>query len=143
MENRQREIRHLRSFLCGWAKHLSSAYKLEQSWLSNFIHILDKKAETTILTKEEHASLRKSNKEVAKFTWGEETKWLQWAKVKHIQQGGNNTKYFHLVTESANFVSLRFCVLDNNIMDIECVISCADSTDEEMPGRIIRPGVAG
>jgi hypothetical protein len=47
------------------------------------------------------------------------------------------------MAESANFVSLRFCVLDNNIMDIECVLSCADSTDKEMPGRIIRPGVAG
>jgi hypothetical protein len=27
----------------------------------------------------------------------EETKWAQRAKVKHVQEGGNNTKYFHLV----------------------------------------------
>jgi hypothetical protein len=46
-------------------------------------------------------------------------------------------------SESANFVSLRFCVLDNNIRDIKCVLSCAGLSDEEMPGRIIRPGVAG
>ena len=27
----------------------------------------------------------------------EETKWAQRAKVKYIQEGGNNTKYFHLI----------------------------------------------
>jgi hypothetical protein len=27
----------------------------------------------------------------------EETKWAQQAKVKHVQEGGNNTKYFHLI----------------------------------------------
>ena len=27
----------------------------------------------------------------------EESKWAQRAKVKHIQEGGNNTKYFHLI----------------------------------------------
>jgi hypothetical protein len=26
----------------------------------------------------------------------EESKWAQRAKVKHIQEGGNNMKYFHL-----------------------------------------------
>jgi hypothetical protein len=27
----------------------------------------------------------------------EESKWAQRAKVKHIQEGGNNMKYFHLI----------------------------------------------
>jgi hypothetical protein len=27
----------------------------------------------------------------------EETKWAQRVKVKHIQEGGNNKKYFHLI----------------------------------------------
>ena len=27
----------------------------------------------------------------------EEAKWAQRANVKHIQEGGNNTKYFHLI----------------------------------------------
>jgi hypothetical protein len=27
----------------------------------------------------------------------EKTRWAQRAKVKHVQKGGNNTKYFHLV----------------------------------------------
>ena len=27
----------------------------------------------------------------------EEAKWAQRAKVKHVQQGGDNTRYFHLI----------------------------------------------
>jgi hypothetical protein len=42
--------------------------------------------------------------------------------------------------ESANFVSLRFCVLDNNIRNFKCALSCAGFTAQELPGRIIRPG---
>jgi hypothetical protein len=53
----------------------------------------------------------------------------------------SNTKKGEI--ESANFVSLRFCVLDNNIREIKCVLSCAEFSVEEKPGRIIRPGVAG
>jgi hypothetical protein len=52
-----------------------------------------------------------------------------------------------LVTlESAYFVSLRFCVLDNNIRNFKCVLSGADFTAQEFArpdyparGRIIRP----
>jgi hypothetical protein len=32
-----------------------------------------------------------------KLRCDEETKWAQHAKVKHVQEGGNNTKYFHLI----------------------------------------------
>jgi hypothetical protein len=35
-------------------------------------------------------------------------------------------------TESANFVSLVFCVLDNNIRNFKCVLSGADFTAQEM-----------
>jgi hypothetical protein len=34
---------------------------------------------------------------LAKLRRDEETKWAQRAKVKHIQEGSNNTKYFHLI----------------------------------------------
>jgi hypothetical protein len=34
---------------------------------------------------------------LAKLRHDEETKWAQHAKVKHIQEGGNNTRYFHLI----------------------------------------------
>jgi hypothetical protein len=52
---------------------------------------------------------------------------------------------FHIQTidsafESAYFVSLMFCVLDNNIRNFKCVLSGADFTAQEIPGRIIRPG---
>ena len=34
---------------------------------------------------------------IAKLRRDEEAKWAQRAKVKHIQEGGNNTHYFHLI----------------------------------------------
>ena len=34
---------------------------------------------------------------LAKLRRDEEAKWAQRAKVRHIQEGGNNTKYFHLI----------------------------------------------
>jgi hypothetical protein len=49
---------------------------------------------------------------------------------------------YSVLLESANFVSLRFCVLDNNIRDIKCVLSCAGLSAQDLPGQIIRPGVA-
>jgi hypothetical protein len=36
-------------------------------------------------------------KKLAKMRREEESKWVQRAKVKHVQEGGNNTKYFHLI----------------------------------------------
>jgi hypothetical protein len=38
----------------------------------------------------------------------------------------------HVVSESAYFVSLMFCVLDNNIRNFKCVLSGADFTAQEM-----------
>jgi hypothetical protein len=35
---------------------------------------------------------------IAKLQRDEETKWSQRAKVNHIQEGGNNMKYFHLIS---------------------------------------------
>jgi hypothetical protein len=42
-------------------------------------------------------SLHRANDELAILRREEEAKWAQRAKVKHIQEGGDNTKYFHLV----------------------------------------------
>jgi hypothetical protein len=60
----------------------------------------------------------------------------------------SNTKKGEI--ESAYFVSLMFCVLDNNIRNFKCVLSGADFTAQELaksldwclpvPGRIIRLG---
>jgi hypothetical protein len=97
MENWQSKIRHLRSYLRGWAKNRSSIYKTEKARLINIIDTLDTKAEISPLDNDERRILRNANDELAKLRRDEETKWAQRAKVKHIQQGGNNTKYFHLI----------------------------------------------
>jgi hypothetical protein len=56
-----------------------------------------KKAEITSLNEDERHTLRSTNDVVAKLRRDEESKWAQRAKVKHIQAGRDNTKYFHLI----------------------------------------------
>jgi hypothetical protein len=51
------------------------------------------------LSNAELDSLHRANDELAILRREEETKWAQRAKVKHIQEGGDNTKYFHLVAK--------------------------------------------
>jgi hypothetical protein len=93
----QNKIRHLRRFLRGWAKNLSGKYKKEKERLLNIIDFLDIQAESCPLNDEERAELRKANEQLNKLRREEEIKWAQRAKIKHIQEGGNNTKYFHLM----------------------------------------------
>jgi hypothetical protein len=59
--------------------------------------LLDKKAETTPLSSAERVHLNNANERLVKIRRDEESKWAQRAKVKHIQEGGDNTKYFHLI----------------------------------------------
>jgi hypothetical protein len=72
---------------------------------------LDLKAETTPLNDDERAKLRKLNDDITKLRRDEELKWAHRAKVKHIQEGKNNTKYFHLIANGKhrkkNFFSVR------------------------------------
>jgi hypothetical protein len=93
----QNKIRHLRQFLRGWARSLSGNYKVEKERLLNIIDILDKKAEISPLNDDERRTLRSTNDTIAKLRRDEESKWAQRAKVKHVQEGGDNTKYFHLI----------------------------------------------
>jgi hypothetical protein len=97
MEVWQNKIRHLRQFLRGWAKNISGSYKIEKEHLLSVIDTLDCKAESTPLDEEERRSLRNAQDVIAKLRRHEETKWAQRAKVKHVQEGGENTKYFHLI----------------------------------------------
>jgi hypothetical protein len=55
------------------------------------------KAENFVLTNDERISLNNANDALANLQRDEETKWAQRAKEKHVQEGGNNMKYFHLV----------------------------------------------
>jgi hypothetical protein len=41
--------------------------------------------------------MRDAFEQVVKLRRDDESKWAQRAKVKHIQEGGNKTKYFHLI----------------------------------------------
>ena len=88
MEVWQNKIRHLRSFLRGWAKNLSSVYKEEKLRLLGIIDRLDVKAETVPLTDLEREELRLANDKNASLRRDEESKWAQHAKVKNIQEGG-------------------------------------------------------
>jgi hypothetical protein len=63
----------------------------------NLIDFLDIQAETCPLTKRERLDLKKTNDQLNKLRREEEIKWAQRTKLKHIQEGGNNTKYFHLI----------------------------------------------
>jgi hypothetical protein len=88
----QNKIRHLRQYLCGWAKTISGIYKKEKDWLSLLIDELDLKAETTLLNAAERVAKKEGNEHLANLCREEDSKWAQRAKVKHIQEGGNNTK---------------------------------------------------
>jgi hypothetical protein len=93
----QNKIRHLRRFLRGWAKNLSGKYKREKERLLGIIDALDIKAESTPLSSQECKDLKLANENLNKLRRDEEIKWAQRAKVKYIQEGGDNTKYFHLI----------------------------------------------
>jgi hypothetical protein len=58
---------------------------------------LDIKAETVPLNTFEREELKVANDKISKLRRDEEIKWAQRAKVKHVQEGGNNTKYYHLI----------------------------------------------
>jgi hypothetical protein len=87
----------LRRFLRGWAKNKSGEYKKERDRLTKIIDDLDIKAESSPLNETESKMLRSANDKIGKLRRDEESKWAQRAKVKFIQEGGNNTKYFHLM----------------------------------------------
>jgi hypothetical protein len=97
MEKWQYKIRHLRNFLRGWAKNNSGIYRKERDLLLSTIEALELKAESLPLSDVEREHLRSANDKVARLRRDEESKWAQRAKVKHVQEGGANTKYFHLI----------------------------------------------
>jgi hypothetical protein len=56
------------------------------------------KAGTTLLTVDGNHCLTNANDKITKLRRDKETKLAQRAKVKHVQEEANNTKYFHLVS---------------------------------------------
>ena len=87
----------MRSFLRGWAKHLSGIYKVEKEQLLTLIQSLDVKAETTVLPALElHAKLDAETR-LKELLREEELKWTLRAKVRRVVQGGANTQFFHMI----------------------------------------------
>jgi hypothetical protein len=74
----------------------------ENHKLLKIIDELDIKSKTVPLDVVESAAIKEVDERLAKLRIDEESKWAQRAKVKHVQQGGNNTKYFHLVANEKN-----------------------------------------
>ena len=58
---------------------------------------LDIKAETSPLSTAEREAKKNADDFIARLRRDEEAKWAQRAKVKHVQQGEDNTRYFHLI----------------------------------------------
>jgi hypothetical protein len=92
-----KKIRHLRQFLQGWSRNASGEYKKEKEQLLNIIDSLDIKVETSPLSESERKENKEADERLANLRRNEESKWAQRAKVKYIQEGGDNTKYFHLI----------------------------------------------
>ena len=65
--------------------------KSKKEKLICLIDELDIKAETTPLSVAELAAKKQADECIARLRHDEEAKWAQRAKVKHIQEGGDNT----------------------------------------------------
>jgi hypothetical protein len=76
---------------------LNGFYKKEKERLLSIIDNLDTRAESNPLDTIERQNLRIANEELAKLRRDKESKWAQRTNVEHIQEGGDNTKYFHLI----------------------------------------------
>ena len=107
IERWQNKIRHLRQFLRGWAKNISGEYKIQKEKLLRLIDELDIKDESTPLSKSERGAKKNADDCIARLRRDEEAKWARRAKVKHVQQGGDNTRYFHLI---ANVKHRKKCI---------------------------------
>jgi hypothetical protein len=74
----------------------ADAKKLKEKLLL-IIDQLDIKSESNLLTAAERAAKKEAEIQLGKLLRDEESKWAQRAKVRHVQEGGNNTRYFHIM----------------------------------------------
>uniref|UniRef100_A0A453NB92 Reverse transcriptase domain-containing protein n=1 Tax=Aegilops tauschii subsp. strangulata TaxID=200361 RepID=A0A453NB92_AEGTS len=97
VERWQNKIRHLRQFLRGWARNESGIYKKKKESLTQLIEALDVKAETTLLSVNEHRTKSEAEQGLRALLREEELKWALHAKTLKVVQGDNNTQFFHMV----------------------------------------------
>jgi hypothetical protein len=93
----KKKIQHMRQFFHGWAHNSSGNYEKEKMRLLDIIDSLDIKAETVPLSESKRTCKKEANEHLLSLRRDEESKWAQRAKVKYIQEGGDNAKYFHLI----------------------------------------------
>ena len=91
------KMRNLRTFLRGWARHVSGMLKKEKIRLSAIIDELDGFAAVRPLSTQEIDLKNQSNAPVARLLREEKIKWYQRSKAQFILEGDSNTRYFHSV----------------------------------------------
>ena len=97
MERWQNKIRTLRRFLIGWARNLVSQNRRDKSNLPAKIDVLDRKAETILLSSQEVELRHHLKGQLTKLLREEKIYWFQRSKATNLLQGDDNTKYFHMV----------------------------------------------
>jgi exonuclease III/ubiquitin len=114
MEKWQKKIRAVRQHLRGWAKNTAGTMKKEKVQLTKLIDDLDKKAEVTRLSPNELAMKAFINERLAGILREEEIRLFQRAKVKHLLEGDDNTKYFQLVANGKHRKERIYSLEDDN-----------------------------
>ena len=114
MEKWQKKIRAVRQHLRGWAKNTAGTMKKEKVQLTKLIDDLDKKAEVTRLSPNELAMKAFINERLAGILREEEIRLFQRAKVKHLLEGDDNTKYFQLVANGKHRKQRIYSLEDDN-----------------------------
>ena len=61
------------------------------------IDVLDRKAETSLLSPQQEELRRHLKGQLTKLLREEENYWFQLSKATKLLEGGDNTKYFHMV----------------------------------------------
>jgi len=93
----QNKIRAVRRFLRGWAKNQVGENKKKKISLLQQLDILDRKAESTLLSPQELEHKRVLSAELSGLLREEELYWFQRSKATRLLQGDANTRYFQLV----------------------------------------------
>jgi hypothetical protein len=93
----QLKIRLPRQHHRGWAKHTSEVNKKEKKELLDKLDSLDKKAEISLLSSQEVDVKQCLSLRLSQLLKEEKIKWYQRSKAKHLLEGDENTKYFHLL----------------------------------------------
>jgi hypothetical protein len=109
----------LHQHLRGWAKNTAGSRRREKSRLTQKLDELDKKAETSQLSPNELTLKIYIDERLATILREEEIRFFQRAKVKHLLEGDNNTKYFQSVANSKHQKQRIYSLEDNDGTRIE------------------------